>query len=128
MKIKECIKLGVEPCDGEIPPISMPYFLMNMACILAMAASDLAAEDFPTLAFRMDSYGGGKGIENNVLPAARVLCGVDWLRNAALFRQTYGFFKWLIEQENPGDENMWYDHDFLGKKWNEYAEMEEAKK
>ena len=44
MKIKECIKLGVEPCNGDIPPISMPYFLMNMACILAMAASDLAAK------------------------------------------------------------------------------------
>ena len=137
MKIKECIKLGVEPCVGDIPPIRVPYFLIHMAAILALGASQLAAEDFPTITIGGEKS-GGKGTENNVLPAVRVLLGIDMARQTTLFQQTYGFFKWFIEQEAPDDTTnglmknaigtWWYDHDFLGKKWNEYAAMEEAKK
>lgn len=136
MKIKDCIKAGVEPVNGNIPPITMPYFMLHMAGILAYAASQLAEEDFPTVTIG-GQKSGGKGVKNNVLPAVSVLIGADVTRQHALFWQTYGFFKWFIEQEAPNDTtdgllkngigNFWYDHDFLGEKWNEYAAMEAKK-
>lgn len=131
MKIKDCIKVGVEPVNGNILPITMPYFLLHMAGILAYAASKLAEEDFPTVTIGGEKS-GGKGVKNNVLPAVSVLIGADMTRRHALFMQTYGFFKWFIEQEAPNDAtdvfSFWYDHDFLVKKWNEYAAMEMEEK
>lgn len=131
MKIKDYIKVGVEPVNGNIPPITMPCFLLHMAGILAYAASQLAEEDFPTVTIGGEKS-GGKGVKNNVLPAVSVLIGADMTRRHALFMQTYGFFKWFIEQEAPNDAtdvfSFWYDHDFLVKKWNEYAAMEMEEK
>ncbi len=111
MKIKELLQRSCEKVnDYSGFPICMPYFIQSMATILVVDAH-----------FRV-----GRSKENvNIGDIISVLNQSDLLNSIGQFCQLNGFFEWFMEQEEPtqDDENdaMWYDLEFVGEKWNEYA-------
>lgn len=116
-KIKECICDSTKKFEDGVFPICLSGFITSMSMLLIYDADMRLAMPQPDL----------KAKEKiSTLDIINVLNGNDLFRHTGQFIQLQGFLMWILEQDEPKDDDdfiMWYDIDFIGKKWNEYVRM-----
>lgn len=118
MKAKELLKESLEQqdCEGiKMRSIVFEHFLISMADILVMdSLSRIKGEPVDL-----------KDIESNtftVKDVHMVLCHADMSLGIAQALQLRRFVDWFLKQDiNIDDGCLWYDLDYLVKKWNEFA-------
>lgn len=131
-KIKECICDSTEKTEDGIFSICLSYFIINMAILLVLDSDMRLATPVPDLHTGGTLLSGEAKEEPSVLDIKRVLKRDDLIRGTGQFIQLQGFLEWILEQDEPeepknGDDFvMWYDIEFLGKKWNEYVRMKKG--
>ena len=118
MKAKELLKESLEQqdCEGiKMRSIAFEHFLISMADILVMDSlwrikgEPVGLKDFESNTF-------------TVKDVHAILCHEDILLGLQQAHQLRGFIDWFLEQDiNVDDGRLWYDLDYLAKKWNEFA-------
>lgn len=128
-KIRECINDSMIKTDLGLP-ICLSLFIQHMAVILLSDSSARLLMDAPAYEIAGEKFDGKAKLKPELLDHIKVLNGEDLFRNQGQFFQLHGFIGWFLEQDEPADDSelMWFDEDFLGKKWNEYAAEQRGKK
>ena len=125
-KIKECICDSTKKFEDDVFPICLSRFITSMSILLVYDADMRLATPQPDLEANGKTYSGEAKEKISTLDIINVLNGNDLFRHTGQFIQLQGFLMWILEQDEPGDNDdfiMWYDIDFIGKKWNEYVHM-----
>lgn len=124
--IKECICDSTKKFEDGVFPICLSGFITSMSMLLIYDADMRLATPQPDLKANGKTYSGEAKEKVSTLDIINVLNGNDLFRHTGQFIQLQGFLMWILEQDEPGDNDdfiMWYDIDFIGKKWNEYVRM-----
>lgn len=117
------IKKDEEGSKHEAAAFHFSNLLMNTASITSLLARNVLAKPYPTIELHGKEF--GPAVENpHFMDFMGVFNGDDLLRFADVAMQLYSFVLFILEQEEPEDDDTaWYDIEFLGPMWNEYARV-----
>ena len=145
MTYKELIQRSLETIVGEeyeaeidgkkqmfteptIRPIAFEHLLINMSALILNLVDKIIRQPHPGLTIG-GVHESGDAIENpGFEDYMRAMIAGNILVSFEIFNTLRGFMDWLLEQEEPYDEDtvsLWFDFDTMAAKWNEFMNERE---